>query len=71
MKKLLTLVMTAVLGIACVFGMTACGKTKNGEKEQKTFTVLTNCPFAPFEYTEKRQNLRYRYGNRRRFCERE
>lgn len=52
MKKLLTLVMTAVLGIACVFGMTACGETKKDEEEQKTFTVLTNCPFAPFEYTE-------------------
>ena len=52
MKKLLTLVMTAVLGIACVFGMTACGGTNNENGEQKTFTVLTNCPFAPFEYTE-------------------
>ena len=34
MKKLLTLVMTAVLGIACVFGMTACGETK---KDQNPF----------------------------------
>lgn len=28
MKKLLTLIMATVLGIACVFGLTACGKDK-------------------------------------------
>ena len=53
MKKILTLIMTAILGIACVFGLTACGEKKDdGKEEQKTFTVLTNCPFEPFEYTE-------------------
>lgn len=44
MKKLLTLVMTAVLGIACVFGMTACGG------EQKTVKVGAQSSTTGFNY---------------------
>lgn len=37
MKKLLTLIMATVLGIACVFGLTACGnKTKIGVQQGTT-----------------------------------
>ena len=35
MKKILTLIMTAILGIACVFGLTACG-----EKETTKIKVI-------------------------------
>lgn len=48
MKKLITLITAALLTVACVFGLTACGESKD---DVKTFTVLTNSPFEPFEYT--------------------
>lgn len=51
MKKLLTLILTAVLGVACVFGLTACG-----EKED-TLYVYTNAGFAPFEYVDAKGNV--------------
>lgn len=51
MKKLLTLIMATVLGIACVFGLTACG-----EKED-TLYVYTNAGFAPFEYVDGKGNV--------------
>lgn len=50
MKKILSLVLAMAL---CLFGavsMTGCNK-KGGDDKDK-FTVLTNCPFEPFEYTE-------------------
>ena len=50
MKKLLTLIMTAILGIACVFGMTACGKKETGKEK---LYVYTNAGFAPFEYVDE------------------
>lgn len=52
MKKLITLIMTAVLGIACVFGLTACGK---GDKD--TLYVYTNAGFAPFEFVDEKGNV--------------
>lgn len=51
MKKLLTLIMATVLGIACVFGLTACG-----EKED-TLYVYTNAGFAPFEYVNAKGDV--------------
>ena len=50
MKKLLTLVMTAILGVACVLGMTACGKSD-------TLYVYTNAGFAPYEYLDANGNV--------------
>lgn len=49
MKKFLTALLAGALAITAVASMTAC---KKDEAEQKTFTVLTNCPFEPFEYTD-------------------
>lgn len=43
MKKIITLLVTLVLTLGCVFGLTACG-------EQETIYVDTNAFFAPFEY---------------------
>lgn len=48
MKKLLTALLAGALALTAVFSLTACIK----DDSQKTFTVLTNCPFEPFEYTE-------------------
>ncbi len=48
MKKLLTALLAGALALTAAFSLTACKK----EDSQKTFTVLTNCPFEPFEYTE-------------------
>lgn len=48
MKKLLTALLAGALALTAAFSLTACKKND----EQKTFTVLTNCPFEPFEYTE-------------------
>lgn len=48
MKKFLSLLMAAMLMTVGAVSLTACGKKKN----DNTFTVLTNCPFEPFEYTK-------------------
>lgn len=48
MKKFLSLLMAVMLMTVGVVSLTACGK----DKKANTFTVLTNCPFEPFEYTE-------------------
>lgn len=50
MKKLITLIMTAVLGIACVFGLTACGS--------KTVKV-----FAEYELTAESYAFAIKKGN--------
>ena len=42
MKKLITLLVAALLSVACIFGLTACGND--------TIYVDTNAFFAPFEY---------------------
>lgn len=49
MKKFLTALLAGALAITAVASMTAC---KKDDAEQQTFTVLTNCPFEPFEYTD-------------------
>lgn len=49
MKKFLTVLLAGALAVTAAVSLTACGKDKT---EQKTFTVLTNCPFEPFEYTD-------------------
>ena len=49
MKKFLTALLAGALAVTAAVSLTACGKDKT---EQKTFTVLTNCPFEPFEYTD-------------------
>jgi len=52
MKKLSTLLLTAMLAIVCAFGFTACGgndEVKYPVKDGK-FTVVTNCPFGNYEY---------------------
>ena len=46
MKKLLTLIMTAILGVACVFGMTACGK----KEESKTLKVYSEYELTSEKY---------------------
>ncbi len=48
MKKFLSLLMAVMLMTVGAVSLTACGKKKN----DNTFTVLTNCPFEPFEYTK-------------------
>ena len=45
MKKLLTLIISGLLALTAVFGMTACNS-------EKTIVVYTNAFFAPFEYYE-------------------
>lgn len=45
MKKLVAIMLTALLGVAACIGLTACGET-----DQKTLQVYTNAGFAPFEY---------------------
>lgn len=47
MKKLLTFILTAIMSIACVFGLTACGNN--------TLIVYTEAGFAPFEYVSNGQ----------------
>lgn len=49
MKKFLIALLAGALAVTAAVSLTACGKDKT---EQKTFTVLTNCPFEPFEYTD-------------------
>lgn len=44
MKKILTLLATALLTISCVFGLTACGSDD--------LVVYTESGFAPFEYVQ-------------------
>lgn len=44
MKKIITLLVTAIMTVACVFGMTACSND--------SIVVHTNAFFAPFEYYE-------------------
>ena len=46
MKKLLAILMTAVLSVAACMGLTACG----GNGDEITLQVYTNAGFAPFEY---------------------
>ncbi len=43
MKKFVTLLVTAIMSVACVFGMTACAN-------DDSIVVHTNAFFAPFEY---------------------
>ena len=45
MKKLITLIVTVILSIGCIFGLTACG---NDNK----ITIYTESGFAPFEYVQ-------------------
>ena len=49
MKKLLTILVTAILAVTCVFGLTACGEVKYPVEDGK-LTVVTNCPFGNYEY---------------------
>lgn len=50
MKKLITVMLSVAIAVVGAFALTGCGKKNNNK--QKTFTVLTNCPFEPFEYTD-------------------
>lgn len=52
MKKFLTLVMTALLGVLCVFGAAACTKP-----DKETLYVYTNSGFAPYEYLNTKGNV--------------
>ena len=45
MKKVLTLILTVVLGIACVFGLTACNKQDKG-----TLVLGFDAEFPPYGY---------------------
>lgn len=45
MKKILTLIVTAIMAVTCLFSMTACTKP-----DEKTLYVYTNSGFAPYEY---------------------
>lgn len=47
MKKLLTLIATAVIAVTACFGLTACGGS------EKVLQVYTNAGFAPFEYVNE------------------
>ncbi len=44
MKKFLTILMTALMSVACVFGATACAPSED------TLYVYTNAGFPPYEY---------------------
>lgn len=46
MKKFLTLLLTLALGMTALCSFAACDETA----EDKTFTVVTNCPFGMYEY---------------------
>lgn len=54
MKKILTLIVTAVLSIGCIFGLTACGsgRTLEDVKNSKQLIISTEATFAPFESKE-------------------
>ena len=45
MKKILSLILTALLAVGCCFGLTACGGEKND-----TLYVYTEAGFPPYEY---------------------
>ncbi len=47
MKRIITLVLAMLVGIACV-GFTACGGS-----DKETLNVYTNSGFAPYEYVDK------------------
>lgn len=47
MKKLITLIATAILALGCVFGLTACGNND--------LVVYTESGFAPFEYVKNNE----------------
>ncbi|MBO7344449.1 MAG: transporter substrate-binding domain-containing protein [Clostridia bacterium] len=51
MKKLLTLLVTAVLAVTAVFGLTACNKASTVDVTTKTITVGYT-DYAPMNYTE-------------------
>ena len=50
MKKLIALMMTMMLAVACTFAFTACGVSDGSDNEKGKFTVVTNCPFGNYEY---------------------
>ena len=52
MKKFLTLLVTAILAVTCVFGLTACGDEQ--QTNEKTLYVYTNAGFAPYEYIDSK-----------------
>ena len=47
MKKILTLIISAILCVGCTLGLTACGDDK------PTLQVYTNAGFAPYEYVNE------------------
>ncbi len=52
MKKILTFIVTLIIGVTCVFGLTACGEVKYPVEDGK-LTVVTNCPFGNYEYIDE------------------
>lgn len=54
MKKLLTLLVTGLLTVSAIFGLTACGKeTKNSVIDPKTKTITVGyTDYEPMNYTE-------------------
>ncbi len=51
MKKLLTLIIAALLAVTACIGLTACGQDKD------TLYVYTHSGFAPYEYVDEKGNL--------------
>ena len=47
MKKILTMIICAILCVGCTLGLTACGNDK------PTLQVYTNAGFAPYEYVNE------------------
>lgn len=50
MKKLFTLLLTALIVITGAMSLTACGKDSKTFVEDGKFIVVTNCPFGMYEY---------------------
>ena len=62
MKKFLTLLLTAIMAVACCFGLTACGddegSNNSGVVDVTTKTITVGyTDYAPMNYTENGQNI--------------
>ncbi len=47
MKKILTVILSVLMSVGCIFGLTACGN------DRPVLNVYTNAGFAPYEYVNE------------------
>ena len=60
MKKIISLVLVALIAVSCVMGLTACGGSNNtasgsNTAEVKELHMATNAAFEPYEYYKNKK----------------